>query len=337
MGREIESLLEPVSAQAPCGADLEYTQLLARFDAYRLFGSDIPLPTDTPWREIRAQSLAALGQSRDLRLLAHLAAAVVRIDGLFTFCTVVTVADRWLGEYWDPVFPRIDEDAILRRNALNSFADRMAIVDAVRRAPIVSHRQLGSFSLRDLELASGQLAPTELDSKAPGAAQIHATLTGALPAQLTDLRRALQACMGSLGNIVATMQTHGGVDSAPDFDPLLRPLSRIDKLLNEHIPGGAANEALPTLGGNGGSDAMPTSAVTDSSVTAIKSRQDAIRALDSVAAFFRSQEPSSPVPMLLERAKRLISKTFLEVLADIAPDSVSQARLIGGIKNDEGQ
>jgi hypothetical protein len=32
-----------------------------------------------------------------------------------------------------------------------------------------------------------------------------------------------------------------------------------------------------------------------------------------------------------------VSKSFIEVLADIAPDGLTQARLIGGIKNDEGQ
>src|SRR5712671_6824985 len=146
MGREIESWVGPISADAPCGADLEYTPLLGALDGYRLFGSDVPLAADTDWRDIRDKSLAALAESHDVRLLAHLAAALVRIEGLNTFCKVITVADRWLGEHWDQVFPRIDEDAILRRNALNSLADRMAIVDAVRRAPVVSHRQLGSFS-----------------------------------------------------------------------------------------------------------------------------------------------------------------------------------------------
>jgi type VI secretion system protein ImpA len=332
MGHEIESLLEPSSAEAPCGADLEDTQLLAGFDTYRLFGSDIPLAADTDWRGIRDKSLAALAQSHDLRLLAHLAAALVRIEGLNTFCRVITVADRWLGEHWDQVFPRIDEDAILRRNALNSFADRMAIVDAVRRSTLVSHRQLGSFSLRDLELATGQLTPTEADVKAPSSAQIRATLAGTPTADLVALSGALQAGMGSLRNIVATMQTHGGFESAPDFDGLLRPLSRIDKLLTEHIPGAAANEPTTQAAGSEDTPAMSTGSVTD-----IKSRQDAIRALDAVSAFFRSHEPSSPVPLFLERAKRLVSKTFMEVLEDIAPDSVSHAKLIGGIKNDEGQ
>jgi type VI secretion system protein ImpA len=332
MGLEIKSLLQPVSAAAACGVDLEYTQLLAGIDAFRLFGSDIPLAADTDWRALRDKTLAALAQSHDLRLLAHLAAALVRIDGLNTFCSVITVADRWLGEHWSEVFPRIDEDAILRRNALNSFADRMAIVDAVRRTPVLSHRQMGAFSLRDLELAMGQLTPVEADAKAPNLAQIEATLAGTPPPELAQLSQVLQAGMGSLRNIVATMQTRGGFESAPDFDGLLRPLSRIDKLLTDHISASAANEPTADSAANEDTPAMSPGAVTD-----IKSRQDAIRALDAVSAYFRSHEPSSPVPMFLERAKRLVSKTFMEVLADIAPDSLSQAKLIGGIKNDEGQ
>ena len=331
MAREMESLIEPISAEAPCGADLEDTQLLAGFDAYRLFGSDIPLAADTDWREIRDKSLAALAESHDLRLLAHLAAALVRIEGLNTLCKVITVADRWLGEHWDQVFPRIDEDAILRRNALNSLADRMAIVDAVRRTPVVSHRQLGSFSLRDLELATGQLTPTEADVKAPSSAQIEATLAGTPPDELAQLSGTVQAAMTALRNIVATMQTRAGFESGPDFDPLLRPLTRIDKLLTDHIPGAAAHEPA----GVGASEDVP--AMSTGSVTDIKSRQDAIRALDAVAAFFRSHEPSSPVPLFVERAKRLVSKSFMEVLQDIAPEGLSQAQLIGGIKNDEGR
>jgi type VI secretion system protein ImpA len=141
--------------------------------------------------------------------------------------------------------------------------------------------------------------------------------------------------MGSLRNIVTTMQTRSGFESAPDFDPLLRPLSRIDKLLRDHMPDatpGAANGSAGATGVSEEGAAMSGEAVTD-----IRSRQDAIRALDAVAAFFRTHEPSSPVPIFVERAKRLVSKSFMEALADIAPDGVSQARLIGGIKNDEGQ
>jgi type VI secretion system protein ImpA len=51
-----------------------------------------------------------------------------------------------------------------------------------------------------------------------------------------------------------------------------------------------------------------------------------------VADFFRRNEPSSPIPLLVDRAKRLVSKDFLEVLADIAPEALHVARAAGGIK-----
>lgn len=172
------SLCEPISAEAPCGVDLEDTQLLASFDAFRVFGNSTPLKADLDWRDIREQALTALGQSRDLRLLAHLAAATVRIDGLKAFCALLPVAERWLTEQWDLAYPRVDEDAVLRKNALSCFADRMAIIDPLRRAPIAAQRQLGSISLRDLELATGQLTPTESDGEVPDMARIEATLAG---------------------------------------------------------------------------------------------------------------------------------------------------------------
>jgi type VI secretion system protein ImpA len=75
-------------------------------------------------------------------------------------------------------------------------------------------------------------------------------------------------------------------------------------------------------------------ASSSGSLQAINSRQDAIRALDAVANYFRTNEPSSPIPLFIERAKRLVAKEFLEVLADIAPDAVSQARSAGGLRDD---
>jgi type VI secretion system protein ImpA len=66
---------------------------------------------------------------------------------------------------------------------------------------------------------------------------------------------------------------------------------------------------------------------------AIGSRQDAIRALDAVAQYFRQHEPSSPLPMLIDRAKRLVSKNFLEVLEEIAPEGLAGARAAGGLRD----
>ena len=89
---------------------------------------------------------------------------------------------------------------------------------------------------------------------------------------------------------------------------------------------------MPAPGGSGTAPAppggMPAPVVA---VGAIQSREDAIRALDAVAEYFRRHEPSSPIPMIVERARRLVSRSFLEVLADLVPDAVPQARSVGGV------
>ncbi len=66
----------------------------------------------------------------------------------------------------------------------------------------------------------------------------------------------------------------------------------------------------------------------------IGTRAEAVRALDAVAAYFRSSEPSSPVPLFVERAKRLVGKDFLAVLEDVVPDSVDQAKNVGGVRDE---
>jgi type VI secretion system protein ImpA len=323
-------LLEAISAEFPCGEDLEDTQLLASFDGYRLFGQTAPLSAETGWREIRDHSLAALHKSKDFRLLTHLASAAVRSDGFATFAQTLSVAARWLELWGEAVFPRVDEDSILRRNALNGFADRMAVVDGVRRAPILSHPQLGSVSIRDIEIASGQLTPAEGEAAAMDQSQLNALLAATAATELQSLADQLNEALQSLKSIEEAMRSRGGSEAAPDFESLSLPLKRTWSLLNEQL---AARAPTPSAVATGPGAESPTTAGVVSGV--IGNRQDATRALDAVADFFRTHEPSSPIPLLLERAKRLVAKTFLEVLEELAPEALGSAKAASGVRDPE--
>src|SRR5579884_516113 len=142
-----ERLLRPIAEGAPCGESLEDTPVLAAFDAYRLFGQQTEIgtrPTNRPddpaqpppWEEVIEKSLGVLDQSKDLRVLAYLAAGLVRRDGVIAFCEVLQVAAAWLENWFEAVYPRAEEDLFFRTNALNNFVDRLAILDALRRAPL---------------------------------------------------------------------------------------------------------------------------------------------------------------------------------------------------------
>jgi type VI secretion system protein ImpA len=323
---ELEELNRPVSAEQPCGSDLEDTQLLASFDTFHLFGQSMPLPEDTDWRGVKSRSLEAIRQSKDIRLLSHYAAAALRLDGWPGLFGALNVAASWIKTHWSDVYPRVDDDAIMRKNALNYLSDRMAIQDAVRRSALVENRQLGRISLRDVDLATGQLAPGEKDTAPATEAQVAAIFAATATEDLQAFKARAQAALADLRAIDTAMRDFGGTGASPDFDPLITLVARIEKLMQDELVlrGSAVAE---TNDGTAASGAAGQATVVGS----IKSRQDATRALDAIAAFFRQTEPSSPVPLFIERAKRLIGKDFMEVLADVAPDGVATARSAGGL------
>ena len=323
------SLLEPLSAENPCGEDLEDTQLLASFDAYRVFGQSAPLSEETDWREIRDRSLEALEKSKDFRLLTHLASAVVRTDGFGALAQTLSVGARWLESWSKEVFPRVDDDAILRRNALNGFADRMAVVDGARRVPILKHAQLGSVSIRDIEIATGQLALAEGETASMDEAQFNALLSASTTEDLQALSSQLEQAVQGLESMEGAMRNQGGDQAAPEFDSLSVPLARTLKRVNDQLGTRTPNPGTATAG-PGGDGAAAGGAVAGN---AIRSRQDATRALDAVADFFRANEPSSPIPLLLDRAKRLVARSFLEVLAELAPEALGPAKAASGVRD----
>ncbi len=83
------------------------------------------------------------------------------------------------------------------------------------------------------------------------------------------------------------------------------------------MPGGATRRGGGTLPGS------------------IETAQDARTALDTVIAYFRRYEPSSPVPIILERAKRLVGADFMTIMKDLAPAGVDSVMLIGGLSEDD--
>ncbi|MCY2964693.1 MAG: type VI secretion system protein TssA, partial [Planctomycetota bacterium] len=67
----------------------------------------------------------------------------------------------------------------------------------------------------------------------------------------------------------------------------------------------------------------------------ILTRDDVVKAIDKICEYYARHEPSSPLPLLLKRAKRLSTMSFMEILQDLVPDGVPQAQLFGGTTSEE--
>ncbi len=325
-------LAEPLTVESPCGGSLDDTQALAALEAYRVFGRIKAAGDEPDWRALRAASLAALADSKDLRVLAHLAAVALRIDTLPDALRVILLADTWLDRYWAEVYPRLDDDAIARRNALMFFADRLGIIDPLRRAAVVKDARLGSFCVRDFEIANSLLATKEPDPKPISNDLIKSALAAADPGALTELAGLALAAANALQRIEAVMLGRGGGSSAvPKLDGLLQVLQRMHQMLAPYV----VQPVEPASDGAGESTAGASAGTAPKAqeVGTIASRQDVLRALDAVMSYYRSNEPGSLVPMLAERAKRLVSMNFFEALAEVAPEVVDPVKKAVGVRD----
>src|SRR5580698_4323912 len=111
----IEALLAPVSADDPCGADLEYGDpAFTAFDRAtqgkpeQQIGSTI-IPAEEPdWKAVGRQAIDLLARTKDLRVAVQLTKALLHTDGLRGLADGLTVLQRFVESYWEGLHPRLD-------------------------------------------------------------------------------------------------------------------------------------------------------------------------------------------------------------------------------------
>jgi type VI secretion system protein ImpA len=101
------------------------------------------------------------------------------------------------------------------------------------------------------------------------------------------------------------------------------------RLLQRGVGVSAAGNA--TEAGDGSGDSAEGSGADSKSISGeIKNRDDVIRMLDKLCRYYASVEPSSPIPILLQRSKRLVSASFLDIVRDIAPNGLAEVENLRG-------
>jgi type VI secretion system protein ImpA len=89
--------------------------------------------------------------------------------------------------------------------------------------------------------------------------------------------------------------------------------------LSQLLAAGAA-QAPAAAGGQPAEDATGPNGPAEPRYR-VASRSQAIALLEQVQRYFRHNEPSSPVPMLCDRARALAERDFMGVLRDVLPKS----------------
>jgi type VI secretion system protein ImpA len=340
---DVERLLRPVSPESPSGENMEYTpafrelEQAAQGKPEQQIG-DTRIPGEDPdWKTLREKALEVLGQSHDLRAAMHLHRALTCTEGLPGMASALALIRGFHEQLWDSFHPQLDpeddNDPTMRLNALNALCDADTTLKDIRLVPLVSSRTLGRFCLRDIQWVTGEM-PVPEGVTAPTAATVDGAFADCEIDELKRNEAAAGACIEHASAVDAFLTEKLGAKGAVSLSDFTNQLAHIRKVLAERLARrGVVVAGAATLAGEGASSggAGGSNLAQVSVPGTISSREDAIRMLDQIGEWFAKNEPSSPVPLLLMRAKRLVSRTFLEILKDMAPDGLPQAEKVGGV------
>jgi type VI secretion system protein ImpA len=337
---DVEKLLQPISGDAPCGADLEYdagflemTRAAAGRPAQQIGGQVIP-GEEPNWKDVQARCLDLMGRSLDLRLATFLTRALVGTSGLAGLADGLALTRGLVEHHWADVHPRLDpdddNDPTIRVNTLAGLADRDQVVNAVRLLPLANSRRVGRYGLRDVEIANGTLPRPEGAESVADTASIEAAFLDMDVAELEANAGAVKEAIEHVRGLDDALSNAVGAGLSADFSPLTGTLRSMNQLLQQQLGRrGLASGADATADSESGGNAVTGGAPAMSGP--IQSREDVIRLLDQVSDWYSKYEPSSPVPLLLQRAKRLVNKNFLEAVQDLSPSGVTEVQTIAGV------
>jgi len=343
---DVESLLQEVSADLPCGEDLEYDadfgemERAARGKPEHTIGDNTVPAEDPDWTEVQKRAVQLLSRTKDLRVALYLLRAQLKTEGLIGLSDGLKLLHGVVDQYWEAVHPQLDpdddNDPTLRMNTIVSLCDSDTVLRILRESPLVTSRAFGSFSYRDVAVANGEIAPTGDSGEAtPDSAAIRGAFMDCDLEQLQATAAAVQESLEHTIAIEKEVTDRVGAAAAPSLAEFANSLKAIGRTLTERLAERGVGEPTAMESGEipaeGQGDAPGAPAVSGQ----INSREDVQRAIDRICQYYDRHEPSSPVPLLLRRAKRLVTKNFMEILHDMVPDGVSQAEQIGGTGSDD--
>lgn len=341
----------PVSDDKPAGENLELDPEFGELERAAQgkpevqYGNTIEPALPPDWKQTAqiAESLSA--RTHDLRVMVHLATAKLHVAGLPGFAGVVAAIRHELTENWPHVHPQLDpdddNDPMQRANALLQLRRPIEIVRALRDLPLATAPRTGPVAWRDIAVANGTLE-AEPDRPKLTEAVIQGAFKDGDQARIAAARQALEQLLVDIPGISTAFDAQAGAGQAPDYTPLVKLLTDMHREVVHYqsiaqsmspsesdAPGDAASTSNEP-----GAAPSGRSFASIQAINSLARREDALHALDLAAGYFRTQEPSSPLPLLIERAKRLAGMEFMDILRDLAPDGLSQAQLVAGATNE---
>lgn len=316
---------------APCGPDLEYDPAFlaleeaARGKPEQQFGDTVIAATEPDWRVVQEQATALAGRTRDLRVAVLLARAGARLHGVAAYASALSLIAGLLERHWEHVYPKLDaddnNDPTMRLNALAPLVDADGGLADLRGALIGASRP--PLTVRQVELTAGKAEP-RADELVP---TLDGVLQGvkAAEAQSAGTLAAMKLIHTEVLRIEAVLGDKVGASQGPE----LRPLRVLAHTLN-NVAVQAEGGAMADVSSDDGASSSTSGNTPRGTAGSLQSREDVARSLDRACEWLERHEPTNPAPLLIRRAQRLMGKSFLDIIRDLAPAGIDQIENIAG-------
>jgi type VI secretion system protein ImpA len=327
---DTDALLQPLGDATPSGPDLEYDPRFAELQVVgagkpeRQYGDKL-YPAEAPeWGTVQEQALALAQETRDLRVAVWLTRSAARTHGLAGAAAGLALVHGLLLQRWDDVHPQLDSsdnnDTTMRVSALGPLTVNEAAIVDLRAASLVPVR--GSLTWRDLELGLGKAA-AGADETVPTEAGVLQALQGLLQAH-DGLRATIEQLCAASDGIAAVLDERLGSGHHADVAALKR-LTDVLKAALARVTDSAQGDAAHAQQG-----VLGLAGAGAGAIGGLASRADVVRQLDRICEWIERHEPTNPAPILIRRAQRLMNKSFMEIMRDLAPDGVAQIENLAG-------
>jgi len=334
---DVPALLAPVSADSPCGDDLEYDAAFlelersAQGQPERQMG-DAVLPAEPPeWPHVNQQVIDLFQRSKDLRIALILVRSSLAMHGLAGFAQALRLISELLNQYWADLHPRLDPDDNDPTSRINALSGLNAddIVRLLWEAQLVRSRAFGAVTLRAAVSAFGL---QRFASETLTLEHLNGALRDSDADALQNTRDAVAQALTALTAIEHEVSEQVGSDNGVDLAPLKLLLRQAAQTLGGSAPSGESSGVDEAAGepGSGASAETPSALVAARASGEIANRDDVLRLLDRLLDYYARHEPSSPVPVLLTRAKTLVTADFAAIVRNLIPDGMSQFEALRG-------
>jgi type VI secretion system protein ImpA len=332
MALDLDALVAPLSEEEPSGPDLyaDPNRQLIEQAFERSISEGGTSADDVDWSDIVKKITEQAGQTRDLWLAVYLMRAAVLSERFALLVEAAEFLARLVEDRWDDVHPQLEELGFIgRKGPCESLTRVGEFIGPLLRLPIVSHERFGQFCAEDLKRFA------EEGGAAENFGMFRATIEASSVDDLRDTAAQINSLIEALHRTDQILTANAEGDTSTNFEATYEALEVIRKGFHGALPPGMlSDEEEEDEAAGGGDDAAgpDAGAAASGSVAdgpafsgSIRNRDDVRRALDAVCKYYQAVEPSSPVPYVLRRARIWIDLDFMDVLRDIAPDSIPAA------------